>query len=120
MTMITPSYLGETIEYSSLHACRSTLEDPTAYAFNQAKQMACQRLRNPRVLPQAWNMNALEEQDAILGRDPWAYGLGAANRKNLDTAMRYTHAQGLTGRLASVDEVFVPIDEGVFSGVGGY
>ena len=36
MTMITPSYLGETIEYSSLHACRSTLEDPTS-----------QLLRNP-------------------------------------------------------------------------
>ena len=35
MTMITPSYLGETIEYSSLHACRSTLEDP-----NQ-KYLAC-------------------------------------------------------------------------------
>ena len=34
MTMITPSYLGETIEYSSLHACRSTLEDPTfPYAY---------------------------------------------------------------------------------------
>ena len=33
MTMITPSYLGETIEYSSLHACRSTLEDPTAFNF---------------------------------------------------------------------------------------
>ena len=32
MTMITPSYLGETIEYSSLHACRSTLEDPTIEA----------------------------------------------------------------------------------------
>ena len=32
MTMITPSYLGETIEYSSLHACRSTLEDPTYVA----------------------------------------------------------------------------------------
>ena len=32
MTMITPSYLGETIEYSSLHACRSTLEDPTRSA----------------------------------------------------------------------------------------
>ena len=32
MTMITPSYLGETIEYSSLHACRSTLEDPTVGA----------------------------------------------------------------------------------------
>ena len=33
MTMITPSYLGETIEYSSLHACRSTLEDPTSVAL---------------------------------------------------------------------------------------
>ena len=33
MTMITPSYLGETIEYSSLHACRSTLEDPTEVAL---------------------------------------------------------------------------------------
>ena len=35
MTMITPSYLGETIEYSSLHACRSTLEDPTRALFLQ-------------------------------------------------------------------------------------
>ena len=33
MTMITPSYLGETIEYSSLHACRSTLEDPTTIYY---------------------------------------------------------------------------------------
>ena len=47
MTMITPSYLGETIEYSSLHACRSTLEDPTndAYLYGvialQAAMMAC-------------------------------------------------------------------------------
>ena len=40
MTMITPSYLGETIEYSSLHACRSTLEDPT---------VALDRLRKRRV-----------------------------------------------------------------------
>ena len=37
MTMITPSYLGETIEYSSLHACRSTLEDPTpTYQWRKA------------------------------------------------------------------------------------
>ena len=37
MTMITPSYLGETIEYSSLHACRSTLEDPTSTHCSGAK-----------------------------------------------------------------------------------
>ena len=41
MTMITPSYLGETIEYSSLHACRSTLEDPTwGFAWNGAERFA--------------------------------------------------------------------------------
>ena len=37
MTMITPSYLGETIEYSSLHACRSTLEDPTIWTESSYK-----------------------------------------------------------------------------------
>ena len=41
MTMITPSYLGETIEYSSLHACRSTLEDPTGSASGDAPEMNC-------------------------------------------------------------------------------
>ena len=40
MTMITPSYLGETIEYSSLHACRSTLEDPTQSLSNLARLYA--------------------------------------------------------------------------------
>ena len=39
MTMITPSYLGETIEYSSLHACRSTLEDPT-FMFHDVAPVA--------------------------------------------------------------------------------
>ena len=40
MTMITPSYLGETIEYSSLHACRSTLEDPTLADAENASRAA--------------------------------------------------------------------------------
>ena len=33
MTMITPSYLGETIEYSSLHACRSAHADQDMSLF---------------------------------------------------------------------------------------
>jgi len=91
-----------------------------AYAFNQAKEMAYQRLRNPRVLPQAWSVSAADEQAAILGRDPWAYGLTPANRKNLETALRYTQAQGMISRVPLLEEIFVPIDAGVFSGVGGY
>ena len=46
MTMITPSYLGETIEYSSLHACRSTLEDPTAFT-DLLRRLAIQLLPKP-------------------------------------------------------------------------
>ena len=53
MTMITPSYLGETIEYSSLHACRSTLEDPTAADQRRAEgrrhpPLACLRPQGRR------------------------------------------------------------------------
>ena len=44
MTMITPSYLGETIEYSSLHACRSTLEDPT-------RSILSRYIENPKLYP---------------------------------------------------------------------
>ena len=43
MTMITPSYLGETIEYSSLHACRSTLEDPTKFVETVRIARRCHR-----------------------------------------------------------------------------
>lgn len=44
MTMITPSYLGETIEYSSLHACRSTLEDPTTTSLLTKANLSHSRL----------------------------------------------------------------------------
>ena len=59
MTMITPSYLGETIEYSSLHACRSTLEDPTSFnhqvqegvIFFPAERPHLGREQSHRILP---------------------------------------------------------------------
>ena len=55
MTMITPSYLGETIEYSSLHACRSTLEDPTQlfYTDTLATEEFHEALRKQRGVPAA-------------------------------------------------------------------
>ena len=52
MTMITPSYLGETIEYSSLHACRSTLEDPMMTAVVGSSAVAFGSL-HPSRLPKA-------------------------------------------------------------------
>ena len=45
--------------------------------------MAYRRVANPRMVPLAWVRTAVEEQEAMLGRDPWEYGLTPANRKNL-------------------------------------
>ncbi|MFQ5936948.1 MAG: ABC transporter substrate-binding protein [Acidiferrobacterales bacterium] len=76
-------------------------------AFDQAKKIAYKRMENPRIVPLAWFGNALEEQAAILGDDPWAYGLGQANRRNLETLIHYSHEQGLIKRSIPLEELFV-------------
>ena len=54
-----------------------------------------------------WLTSHLEENRRLLGDDPWPYGV-AANRKTLDTFLRYHHEQGLTRRRYAVDEIFAP------------
>jgi 4,5-dihydroxyphthalate decarboxylase len=78
-----------------------------AKAFEAAKAIAYRRIANPRVVPLAWIRSAWEEQEEVLGPDPWSYGLNPANRRNLETILRYTHRQGLVGRAMTVDELFV-------------
>ena len=81
-------------------------------AFEQAKHVAYKRVANPRVVPLAWVRTAWEEEREVLGPDPWAYGLGDANRRNLETILRYTYQQGLIGREMSLDDLFVDTDLG--------
>jgi 4,5-dihydroxyphthalate decarboxylase len=75
-------------------------------AFESAKKLAYQKLQNPRRVPHAWFQTANEEQQKLLGNDPWEFGLGAANRKNLETLIDYSYRQGITGRKLSLDELF--------------
>jgi 4,5-dihydroxyphthalate decarboxylase len=77
------------------------------HALEEAKKAAYKRMENPRIVPLAWFRHFLEEQDEILGADPWAYGLGDSNRKNLETLMQYSQEQGLLGRKMSLDELFI-------------
>ena len=74
-------------------------------------------MENPRIVL-AWFRHFLEEQDEILGADPWAYGLGDSNRKNLETLMQYSQEQGLLGRKMSLDRVIHQHD-GTFVTVEG-
>ena len=58
------------------------------HAFDDAKNAAMKRLANPRIVPLAWYREAWEEQEDLLGRDPWQYGLGRQNAMNLHDADR--------------------------------
>lgn len=79
-------------------------------AFEASKRAAYKRMENPRIVPLAWFRYFLEEQEELLGSDPWAYGLGELNKKNLTTLMRYSQEQGLLGREIALEELFVNTD----------
>jgi 4,5-dihydroxyphthalate decarboxylase len=53
-----------------------------------------------------------EEQEEVLGPDPWAYDLGPPNRRNLGAIPRYTRQQGLISRAMSLDDLFIDFDLG--------
>ncbi len=81
-------------------------------AFEQAKTIAMKRMENPRVAPLAWYREAWEEQQEILGADPWENGLTPRNQVTLETLARYSYEQGLTKRLIPLDELFLDVSQG--------
>jgi 4,5-dihydroxyphthalate decarboxylase len=81
-------------------------------AFNEAKKIALKRMVNPRIVPLAWYRAAWEEQERVLGPDPWQYGLTDNNRKNLETLAGYSHEQGLIKKRPLLDELFLSVDQG--------
>jgi 4,5-dihydroxyphthalate decarboxylase len=82
------------------------------HAFNEAKDMGMARMENPRVAPLAWYREAWEEQEEVLGTDPFEYGLSDANAKQLDLLAQYSHEQGVSSRQLSLDELFLPVTQG--------
>ena len=76
------------------------------HAFEEAKQMAFQRLINPRIVPLAFYRSAWEEERALLGPDPWEYGMSERNQKNYGTLVKYVHDQLLTGPTQSLHDLF--------------
>ncbi|HSK29314.1 MAG TPA: hypothetical protein VLA17_05070 [Candidatus Limnocylindria bacterium] len=47
------------------------------------------------------------EQEAMVGNDPFPFGIGK-NRLMLEMLFRNSHAEGLTQKLAAIDDVFFP------------
>jgi len=82
------------------------------HAFNKSKQLAMARMVNPRIVPLAWYMEAWEEQQQILGPDPWEYGMTEGNRDQLERLTAYSHEQGMASRKLDVDELFLDVGQG--------
>ncbi len=78
-------------------------------AFTESKRIGFQKAANPRLAPLAFYEAAWERQRALLGPDPWEYGLSDANVHNLETIIRYCHEQGRIGRTLPVSEIFAGI-----------
>ena len=78
-------------------------------AFTQAKAVALEKLADTSATKVT--LPFVEEQlkaaRDTLGDDYWAYGV-AASRRTLEAFVRHHHAQGLSARLMSVDEIFHP------------
>ena len=53
------------------------------HAFNEAKTVAMNRMVNPRIVPLAWYRESWEEQEEIMGSDPWQYGMTVDNENQL-------------------------------------
>jgi 4,5-dihydroxyphthalate decarboxylase len=77
-------------------------------AFSAAKTLALLRLADTSAtkvtLP--FVEEQLMEARRVLGADFWSYGFSAANRKVLDTFLGYHHAQGLSERRVTPEELF--------------
>ncbi len=81
-------------------------------AFVEAKNLAERKYlsdapKQHMSLVTPWFSSLFEANRALLGEDWWPYGFGA-NRKAVDTFLRYHHEQGLSNRLLTSSEIFVP------------
>ena len=82
------------------------------HALNESKRVAMKRMENPRMVPLVWYREAWEEQEEIVGTDPWEYGGSDANIKNINAIAGYVHEQGLSKQKFTFDTLFAPVFQG--------
>ncbi len=81
-------------------------------AFNESKRRVEELYRSQfqhlhRIFMIPWLSSHMEENRALMGDDPWPYGV-ERNRKSLDTFLRYHFEHGLSKRRFTPEELFAP------------
>jgi 4,5-dihydroxyphthalate decarboxylase len=79
-------------------------------ACYQAKQLALRDDADATYSNFAWNRQVWEEQRAVMGADPWRYGI-KGNEAALNALIRYAGEQGLLAKPVTLGDLFVRIDE---------
>ncbi len=79
-------------------------------AWNEAKKIALEDDEDPTYFNFAWIRDLWEEERALLGDDPWRYGI-RGNEKILDTLIRYALEQGIIKEKVGVASLFLPVKE---------
>jgi len=75
--------------------------------YAESKKWAQRWRRAIPSLVEAWPNHYFTEEQQIFQTDPWAYGL-EANRHVLNKFFAYCQAQGISGRLIALEEIFHP------------
>jgi 4,5-dihydroxyphthalate decarboxylase len=76
-------------------------------AFQRAKEVCYERMRDPRSFALVWVQDLMREQREIFGGDPWPYNLDD-NRKALEAAVRYEYEQGMIRKKPQIEALFFP------------
>jgi 4,5-dihydroxyphthalate decarboxylase len=75
--------------------------------FSESKQVAYERTNFGSPAYLYFESNDRKNQQAMFGDDPYPYGV-SKNRPMLEMLFRHSHEEGLTQRLATIEEVFFP------------
>lgn len=78
------------------------------HAFVDAQRCADELCQVEKCVSYVDSMFIMERQEAIYGANPFENGLTPANRKNIETFVRYAHDQGYIPRPLGLDELFAP------------
>ena len=91
----------------TLHEAHPWLATSIYKAFRKAKDLALAELSEVGFLYVSlpWLGDDLKRAQTIIGKDVWPYGV-QANRKELETMIRWSVEQGLAPRKISIDELF--------------
>ena len=78
-------------------------------AFEEAKKVCREFYADPNWSWLAWGRQAFEEEEKLLGPDPWPYGV-EKNRANLERFVGYSLDQGLMTKKMSLEQLFLPLN----------